>query len=171
MSKTDDEQSLDGEEDEEEIVIADADLYRKQVSRAVVKVSSGLHFQTKALEFPDFMHVIDEMMEEFDNVTEDNVFAVAIDVKNPDTMYAYAKKVLPLTMVSPRMVAEEDEKAGAGGNVLAVTELAPMDVYRLNMASMMGKSRALDMMASFRPGESVPEIGDESSTENEPQTE
>lgn len=168
MSKTDDEQSLD--DDEEEIVIADADSYREQVSRAVVKVSSGLHFQTKALEFPDFMHVIDEMMEEFDDVTEDNVFAVAIDVKNPDTMYAYAKKVLPLTMVSPRMVAEESEK-GRRKNVLAVTELAPMDVYRLNMASMMGKSKALDMMASFRTGESVPKIGDESSTEDEPQTE
>ncbi len=157
--------------DDKETTIASADAYRDQVSRAVVKVSSGLHFQTKALEFPDFMRIIDEMMEEYDDVTEDNVFAVAIDVKRPEIMYAYAKKVLPLTMVSPGMVAEEDEKEAAGGNVLAVTELAPMDVYRLNMASMMGKSRALDMMASFRPGESVPEIGDESSTEDEPQTE
>ncbi len=138
--------------------MATAAKYRKNVSKALIKVSGGLHFQVRTLDFMEFMSIAESLQREFPKqVTPENLFAVATNTEFPEAMWAYAKKALPLAVMRPKVVSEPVD----GSKDLTVTELAPMDVINLNMASMMGNPRVRELMASFRQGESVSDDGSE----------
>lgn len=148
--------------------MATAAKYRKSVSKPLIKVSGGMHFQVRTLDFMEFMSIAEALQAEFpDQVTTENLFAVATNTEFPEAMWAYAKRALPVTVLKPKLIAEPMD----GSKDLAVTELAPMDVINLNMASMMGNPRVRELMTSFRKGEPVSGDGDAAGATDEHETE
>ncbi len=151
-------------------IVATADDYREKVSRPKVKVSTGLVFQLRNMEFPEFVKISDKLKEDFE-LGEGGVFSMAVDQKRPELMYTYAELVLPLVVIQPAVIPKQKfDKNGKPKRpkFIGVNELAPMDVFRLNSASLMGKSEVLEMMASFRPGEPVGEgLGGDSDKDGE----
>lgn len=129
--------------------------YRKNVGETTILTYSGSEFRLKVIDFMDYMKIVRGLREDFpDDVTDDTMFSVASDATRPHVLYAYAEKALPLSVLRPPMVAKNLDEEGKPlkKTVLGVDEVAPMDVLKLTMATVMGATDVRLLMESF-PGQ------------------
>lgn len=129
--------------------------YRKKVGEATVLTYSGSEFRVRVIDFMDYMKIVRGLRKDFpDDVNDETMFSVASDTSRPHVLFAYAQKAFPESVTDPVMVPTNLDEDGdpLDDSVLGVDELAPMDVLKLAMATVMGVTDVRLLMDSF-PGQ------------------
>lgn len=128
--------------------------YREKVSESAVLTYSGIEFRVRVIDFMEYMKIVRGLRKSYpDDVTDETMFSVASDTSRPNVLYAYAEKALPKSVSDPQVVPKNLTKSREpkDPSVIGVDEMAPMDLLKLCMATVMGVTDVRLLMESF-PG-------------------